>query len=317
MLIMGISTVPLRGGQRHGYGEDKIVDEVQKPVLVSRFPEFCASAVRVPVSGSNTGCPPSLRYLFIGLSASKLHIALSPLLDFSSNINEPSKLFPPTHTLSHACTSYAIAGPYLVWTATAPAHEALFVRLDVLYDVMHSPDKRNIEDTLEKRRIERGARIVTVVPSTMSLVLQMPRGNLETVMPRPLVMEKVRADVQRYEGTYLDSSFRLLHVVDWLWIRKEYRAAFLACRKHRVDLNILVEINPTGFVENIASFVEQLDDVDHINLFLSGLGCVMLFNFIRVFYGSMLIALQSIVPTSPDNQSALRRHSRRAREVQR
>lgn len=74
------------------------------------------------------------------------------------------------------------------------------MRLRVLHDVMHSLDKRRIDDFVEKRRIERGARIVTVVPSTMSLVLQMPRGNLETVMPRPLVMERVRADVQRWEA---------------------------------------------------------------------------------------------------------------------
>lgn len=46
----------------------------------------------------------------------------------------------------------------------------------------------------------------------------------------------------------------------------------MACRKHRVDLNVLVEIEPTVFVESIPSFVEQLDDVDYINLFLSGLG---------------------------------------------
>lgn len=47
----------------------------------------------------------------------------------------------------------------------------------------------------EKRRVERGSRIVTVVPSAMSLVLQMPRGNLETVNPRPLVMEVVKKDL--------------------------------------------------------------------------------------------------------------------------
>ena len=50
-------------------------------------------------------------------------------------------------------------------------------------------------DPLEKRRVERGSRIVTVVPSTMSLVLQMPRGNLETINPRPLVLEVVKSDL--------------------------------------------------------------------------------------------------------------------------
>lgn len=45
------------------------------------------------------------------------------------------------------------------------------------------------------RKVERGSRIVTAVPSTMSLVLQMPRGNLETINPRPLVMEVVKQDL--------------------------------------------------------------------------------------------------------------------------
>ena len=42
-----------------------------------------------------------------------------------------------------------------------------------------------------------------------------------------------------------------------------------------MDLNLLVELDPVAFVGNIASFVEQLDDVDHINLFLSGLRLVL------------------------------------------
>ena len=51
-----------------------------------------------------------------------------------------------------------------------------------------------------------------------------------------------------------------------------YREAFVACRKHRIDLNTLVDHNPVGFMANIRIFVDQLDDVDHINLFLSGIG---------------------------------------------
>ena len=42
------------------------------------------------------------------------------------------------------------------------------------------------------RRVERGSRIVTVVPSDTKLVLQMPRGNLETVTPRALLLSSVR-----------------------------------------------------------------------------------------------------------------------------
>jgi elongator complex protein 1 len=51
------------------------------------------------------------------------------------------------------------------------------------------------ETDWETRRVERGSLIVAACPSSMSLVLQMPRGNLETVYPRPLVLAVVRQDV--------------------------------------------------------------------------------------------------------------------------
>lgn len=58
-------------------------------------------------------------------------------------------------------------------------------------------DATSSQPEWETRRVERGSRIVTAVPSTMSLVLQMPRGNLETINPRPLVMKIVKQDIQR------------------------------------------------------------------------------------------------------------------------
>lgn len=51
------------------------------------------------------------------------------------------------------------------------------------------------EQVWETRRVERGALAVVACPSSMSLVLQMPRGNLETIYPRPLVLAVIRRDV--------------------------------------------------------------------------------------------------------------------------
>ena len=42
------------------------------------------------------------------------------------------------------------------------------------------------------RRVERGSRIVTSVADDTKLVLLMPRGNLETIHPRALVLAAVR-----------------------------------------------------------------------------------------------------------------------------
>jgi len=84
----------------------------------------------------------------------------------------------------------------------------------------------------------------------MSLVLQMPRGNLETVSPRPMVMAAIHADTDA----------------------GNYRKAFLTCRKHRIDLNVIVDRDPKLFTERLSSFIEQVHDVDYINLFLTNLG---------------------------------------------
>jgi len=73
---------------------------------------------------------------------------------------------------------------------TTTAHVSHFVPLTSLLE-----RDRTEEVKCETRRVERGARIVTAVPSNMSLVLQMPRGNLETVNPGPMVMNVVGADI--------------------------------------------------------------------------------------------------------------------------
>ena len=47
------------------------------------------------------------------------------------------------------------------------------------------------------RRIERGSQIVCIVPSTSKLILQMPRGNLESIQPRVLVINELLGLIDR------------------------------------------------------------------------------------------------------------------------
>lgn len=55
-------------------------------------------------------------------------------------------------------------------------------------------------------------------------------------------------------------------------ISGNYRKAFFACRKHRIDLNVIVEHNPEALLERIPSFVDQIPEVEHLNLFLALIG---------------------------------------------
>uniref|UniRef100_A0A8C7U9S9 Elongator complex protein 1 n=1 Tax=Oncorhynchus mykiss TaxID=8022 RepID=A0A8C7U9S9_ONCMY len=99
------------------------------------------------------------------------------------------------------------------------------------------------------RRVERGSRIVTVVPQDTRLILQMPRGNLETIHHRALVLAQLRK--------CLDS--------------QKFREAFECMRKLRINLNLIYDHNPKVFLESVETFLRQLDSINHINLFLTEL----------------------------------------------
>jgi len=91
------------------------------------------------------------------------------------------------------------------------------------------------------------------MPTNMSVVLQMPRGNLETIFPRALVISGIR------------------HLID----AKEYGRAFLHCRTQRVDMNILCDYKPEQFLAEVGVFLSQLNNVTYVDLFLSSLKYVL------------------------------------------
>jgi elongator complex protein 1 len=91
------------------------------------------------------------------------------------------------------CTSFTISPSFLVYTTSS--HESKYAPLDILRRRVEGEQVSEAAKSWETRRVERGSQIVTVVPSAMALVLQMPRGNLETINPRPLVIEVLKRDI--------------------------------------------------------------------------------------------------------------------------
>ncbi|KCV67911.1 hypothetical protein H696_05639 [Fonticula alba] len=86
------------------------------------------------------------------------------------------------------------------------------------------------------RFCERGGRLVAAVPAGVTVLLEMPRGNLETVHPRPLVLFCIRG--------LLDA--------------REYGPALALARRHRVDMNVLVDHRPEQFFADMARVVDAL-----------------------------------------------------------
>jgi elongator complex protein 1 len=77
----------------------------------------------------------------------------------------------------------------------------------------------------------------------------MPRGNLETIYPRALVLAAIRRSIEA----------------------DQYGEAFITCRNQRVDMNILHDHDPERFMANISKTVAQIKRVEHIDLLLSQL----------------------------------------------
>ena len=97
------------------------------------------------------------------------------------------------------------------------------------------------------RTLERGSIIVTC--SGIKTILQMPRGNLETIMPRLIVLDEIKKNV----------------------LNKKYENAFLLCRKNKINLNLIYDIDPKLFMDNLSLFINEVKKEDYLNLFLNSL----------------------------------------------
>ena len=144
----------------------------------------------------------------------------------------------------NSCTSFIVTATHLIYTTGQHLLKFVHLHIGELEIPADEPEKDE-----RCRSIERGAKIVTVMPSAYSLVLQMPRGNLETIYPRALVLSAIRQSLRD----------------------RDYKKAFLICRTHRVDVNILHDYAPEQFMHDLALFVRQVRKVEYVDLFLSSL----------------------------------------------
>lgn len=199
---------------------------------------------------SNDIIPSSLHETISFPANSTTNIASIQLLDSEAihavALDDQQQLMIDGQVRTSQVTSFAIADNYVVFTTAN--HLMKFVHLGANFEDIQIPD-----DTPELdercRATERGSQIVTVIPSIFAVILQMPRGNLETVYPRILVLAGIRNHIKEHN----------------------YKEAFLACRTHQVDLNILYDYNPVSWSTNIKKFIDQLKKPGRIDEFIQKL----------------------------------------------
>lgn len=162
-------------------------------------------------------------------------------------ISTNGKLFSSSQQLTTAVTSLKVTDSLLVFTNALS--QVCFVHLNSATDPESFKFLQENGDVADERirQMERGSLLVSCIPSKYSVILQAPRGNLETICPRMMVLSGVRKFIKEMN----------------------YREALIACRTHRIDLDLLHDYDPQQFEENTELFVKQIESVDYLDLFVS------------------------------------------------
>lgn len=146
-------------------------------------------------------------------------------------------------------TSFAVYDEFLLLTTHSHTCQCFCLRDTSFKTLQAGLSSSHVSNGETLRKVERGSRIVTVVPQDTKLILQMPRGNVEVVHHRALVLAQVRK-----------------------WLDKlMFKESFECMRKLRINLNLIHDHNPKVFLENVETFIRQIDSVNHINLFFTEL----------------------------------------------
>ncbi|KAJ4365102.1 putative elongator complex protein 1 [Neocucurbitaria cava] len=206
-----------QNGALYKVSTDEATAELLQTSLINKFPSFSPESQIIDIEGQTV----------------------------AFGLTKTGVLFANDRILVRNCTSFVVTPAHLIYTTSQ--HLLKFIHLTGADELEVPADEPQKDERC--RSIERGAKIVTVMPTTYSVVLQMPRGNLETIYPRALVLAAIRRDIEA----------------------ERYREAFLACRNQRVDMNILHDHDPDRFLSNVENIVTQIKRVDHLDLLLSQL----------------------------------------------
>ena len=194
--------------------------------------------------------------LCFGLPCSEMQLCAFSSVDARDDVyglvalSHQKRLFIDSSLVSAECTSFYVHKEYIIYTTSA--HMLHFVpKLRSVLEKLAESHLSAKEGEFNKitRSIERGARLIIVTPDDTKTVLQLPRGNLEIIHPRPLLISLIKYDLTH--GMYL--------------------RAFTCMRKHRINMNLIHDHNPDLFFQNVNRFIKDLDSVEHLNLFLSEL----------------------------------------------
>lgn len=168
------------------------------------------------------------------------------------------RLYCGERQLCDASSSFCLSPStgFLSYVTLGSRSQLRFLPLDILanFDPLMGSDD-NLEmlgEGYEPRNVERGSRLVSILPDKITAVLQLPRGNLEAVYPRALLLPRIM--------TLINGG--------------EYHVALDLMRRQKVDMNLIVDMNPKKFLESeegVEKLLSRVQKMDHLNLFIASL----------------------------------------------
>ncbi|KAJ1350615.1 hypothetical protein KIN20_006444 [Parelaphostrongylus tenuis] len=100
-----------------------------------------------------------------------------------------------------------------------------------------------------ERSVELGSNLIACNCHGVNVIMQMPRGNLETIHPRLFV----------------------IRVIKQLIDDQNYLEALRSMKKHRIDMNLIVDYKPDAFMNSIPMFLQSVADPDLLIIFVAAL----------------------------------------------
>ncbi|XP_065575394.1 elongator complex protein 1-like isoform X1 [Artemia franciscana] len=178
--------------------------------------------------------------------STKMAVSTISSHDYIFVLTDGGHLYLDGKVIFSGVTGFELTSGFLLMTTFEHTLRALPLNktsLDIALQGKLSP----IDESL--RRIERGSRLVVCVPFDTKVILQMPRGNLEAIHPRVLVIEAVAKSLQN----------------------SDYHSAFVTMRRHRINLNFLVDHDPEKFIGEMDMFVEKIPEQSWLCQFITDL----------------------------------------------
>lgn len=143
-------------------------------------------------------------------------------------------------TTARDVTSFLMHNRYLLFTTSK---SKLFCVHLIPQQLQKLAQSRQPEDDFFTRPIEPGSTIITTIPKTSDIILQTPRGNLEIISVRAIS----------------------IYILENYLSQSEWRKALTYVRSERLNANLLIDLNPLRFINEVDKFVEACETPSVLN----------------------------------------------------